>query len=134
MPSLTQPPLIYVCSRFRATDHYPLAGNIAYAKACSRLIFEEGGIPITPHLLYPSYLNDHSPFERELGLSACLRLIDACSEFHIFLDRDISEGMERELAYVANTAITVKRRHVADILHTPFPTAATPAHKNMPLP
>ena len=57
-------PIVYICS--------PYAGdverNVAAARRYSRFAMETGYIPIAPHLLFPQFLNDGDPAERELGL------------------------------------------------------------------
>ena len=48
-------PLVYVCSPYRGD----VEKNIELARKYSRFTFEEKNIPITPHLLYPQFLNDN---------------------------------------------------------------------------
>ena len=57
-------PIVYICS--------PYAGdverNVAAARKYSRFAMERGYIPIAPHLLFPQFMDDSKPTERELGL------------------------------------------------------------------
>ena len=57
-------PIVYICSPF-AGD---IEKNVAAARTYSRFAVEQGYIPIAPHLLFPQFLNDSDPKERELGL------------------------------------------------------------------
>ena len=57
---------------------------------------EAGYIPIAPHLLFPQFLNDSDPKERELGLFFGNALLSKCVEMFVFGSR-ISEGMEAEI-------------------------------------
>ena len=57
-------PIVYICSPY-AGD---VAANIEAARRYSRFAVETGYIPIAPHLLFPQFLNDADPAERELGL------------------------------------------------------------------
>ena len=85
-------PLVYICS--------PYAGdverNTAAARRYSRFAVDAGYIPIAPHLLFPQFLDDNKPKERELGLFFGNAILSKCAEMWVFGDR-ISEGMEAEI-------------------------------------
>ena len=53
-------------------------------------------MPLAPHLLFPQFLNDSDPKERELGLFFGNALLSKCAEMFVFGSR-ISEGMEAEI-------------------------------------
>lgn len=57
-------PIVYICSPY-AGD---IAGNVDAARRYSRFAVDKGYIPIAPHLLFPQFLDDADPDERELGL------------------------------------------------------------------
>lgn len=57
-------PIVYICSPY-AGD---VENNTAAARRYSRFAVEAGYIPIAPHLLFPQFLDDKKPKERELGL------------------------------------------------------------------
>ena len=82
-------PIVYICS--------PYAGdverNTAAARRYSRFAVDAGYIPIAPHLLFPQFLDDNKPKERELGLFFGNAILSKCAEMWVFGDR-ISEGME----------------------------------------
>ena len=61
-----------------------------------RRFFKKNIIPIAPHLLFPQFLNDSDPKERELGLSFGNALLGICSEIWVFGER-ISDGMAAEI-------------------------------------
>ena len=85
-------PIVYICS--------PYAGdverNVESAQRYSRFAVEKGYIPIAPHLLFPQFLNDRNPKERQLGLFFGNALMSKCSEVWVFGNR-ISAGMEDEI-------------------------------------
>jgi hypothetical protein len=85
-------PIVYICS--------PYAGdverNTAAARRYSRFAVDAGYIPIAPHLLFPQFLDDNKPKERELGLFFGNAILSKCAEMWVFGDR-ISEGMEAEI-------------------------------------
>ena len=85
-------PIVYICSPY-AGD---IEANVAAARRYSRFAVDEGYIPIAPHLLFPQFLNDAEPAERELGLFFGNALISKCSEVWVFGSR-ISSGMEAEI-------------------------------------
>lgn len=85
-------PIVYICS--------PYAGdvekNVEAAQRYSRFAVAKGYIPIAPHLLFPQFLNDRNPKERQLGLFFGNALMSKCSEVWVFGSR-ISAGMEDEI-------------------------------------
>ena len=86
-------PLVYVCSPYRGD----VEKNIDAARKYSRFTFEQKNIPITPHLLYPQFINDNDLFERNIAIHKInYVLIGLCKEMWVFGDV-ITEGMEREI-------------------------------------
>ena len=85
-------PIVYICSPY--SDD--VEGNVAAARRYSRFAVEQGYIPIAPHLLFPQFLDDSRPDERELGLFFGNALMSKCSEVWVFGSR-ISSGMESEI-------------------------------------
>ena len=85
-------PIVYICSPY-AGD---IEANVAAARRYSRFAVDEGYIPIAPHLLFPQFLNDSDPNERELGLFFGNALMSKCAEVWVFGSR-ISSGMESEI-------------------------------------
>lgn len=85
-------PIVYICSPF-AGD---IDANVKAARAYSRFAVEAGYIPIAPHLLFPQFLNDTDPQERQLGLFFGNALMSKCSEVWVF-GKNISSGMEAEI-------------------------------------
>lgn len=85
-------PIIYVCSPY-AGD---VENNTAAARRYCRFAVESGFIPIAPHLLFPQFLDDDNPKERELGLFFGNALLSKCAELWVFGDH-ISKGMKAEI-------------------------------------
>lgn len=85
-------PIVYICS--------PYAGdinkNVEAARRYSRFAVDSGYIPIAPHLLFPQFLNDADPNERELGLFFGNALMSKCAEVWVF-GNTISPGMAAEI-------------------------------------
>mgnify|MGYP001025902646 FL=1 len=85
-------PIVYICSPFSGD----VEGNVANARRYSRFAVDKGYIPIAPHLLFPQFLDDNNPAERELGLFFGNALMSKCAEVWVFGSR-ISSGMEAEI-------------------------------------
>lgn len=85
-------PIVYICS--------PYAGgvtvNVENARRYSRFAVDNGCIPFAPHLLFPQFLDDNNPKERQLGLFFGNALMSKCSEVWVF-GSIISAGMETEI-------------------------------------
>ena len=85
-------PIVYICSPF-AGD---IEKNVVATRTYSRFAVEQGYIPIAPHLLFPQFLDDRDPKERELGLFFGNAIMSKCSEVWVF-GSHISSGMEAEI-------------------------------------
>ena len=85
-------PIVYICSPY-AGD---VEGNVAAARKYSRFAMKRGYIPIAPHLLFPQFMNDSNPTERELGLFFGNAIMSKCSEVWVF-GETISPGMAAEI-------------------------------------
>lgn len=85
-------PIVYICSPFAGE----VEKNIKAAQAYSRFAVDQGYIPIAPHLLFPQFLNDANPRERQLGLFFGNALMSKCSEVWVF-GSCISNGMAAEI-------------------------------------
>ena len=85
-------PLVYICSPYRGNTNL----NIENARKYSRFAVMHHSIPFAPHLLFPQFLNDDDPKERQLGLFFGNALMSKCSEVWVFGDC-VSAGMEAEI-------------------------------------
>jgi len=83
---------VYICSPFSED----VEGNVANARRYCRFAVDKGYIPIAPHLLFPQFLDDNNPTERDLGLFFGNALMSKCAEVWVFGSR-ISSGMEAEI-------------------------------------
>lgn len=85
-------PLVYICSPF-AGD---VANNVLNAKTYSRFAVEKNAMPLTPHLLYPQFLDDEKQEEREIAMRINYVLLGKCDELWVF-GGVISRGMAHEI-------------------------------------
>lgn len=85
-------PIVYVCSPFSGD----VEGNILNARKYCRFAVDNGYIPIAVHLLFPQFMDDNDPDERELALFFGNAVMSKCSEVWVFGER-ISFGMASEI-------------------------------------
>lgn len=72
-----------------------IAGNTKRARKYCRFAVDQGQIPVAPHLLFPQFMDDGCPAERELAIFMGLVLLGKCKELWVF--GDISDGMYQEI-------------------------------------
>lgn len=85
-------PIVYICSPY-AGD---IEKNVKAARDYCRFAVDKGFIPVAPHLLFPQFMDDTDPKERELGLFFGNALMSKCSEVWVF-GSVISPGMQAEI-------------------------------------
>lgn len=95
--------LIYICSPYRGDTEY----NAAKARGYCRFACRHEVVPIAPHLMYPQFLDDDIPEEREEGICLGMELLKRCDELWVFGDR-ISEGMRVEIEAAEQNGIKIR--------------------------
>ncbi|MFV0441904.1 MAG: DUF4406 domain-containing protein [Lachnospirales bacterium] len=85
-------PLVYICSPYRGD----VDKNVMKARRYSYFAVTENTIPVTPHLLFPQFMYDDIPSQRQLAMHFNYVLLGKCSQLWVFGDV-ISEGMEYEI-------------------------------------
>ena len=81
--------------------------NVIIASTYSRFAVRNTRIPITPHLLYPQFMDVGSPAERELVLFMGMVLLTKCEQMWVF-GSVISSGMRAEIAKAEKKNIPVR--------------------------
>ena len=99
----TDRPMVFICSPYAGC----IRENVQNARRYSRFAYLSGRMPITPHLFYPRFLDDHMPQERMDGMDMGLRLLDLCEELWVFGDY-FSSGMQREIAHAVARFMTIR--------------------------
>ena len=96
-------PLVYICS--------PLSGNVEVnkerARKYCRFAVEQKAIPLAPHLLFPQFMDDDNPSERELAMFMNMVLLGKCLELWVFGDT-ISSGMGEEITRAKKKHIPIR--------------------------
>ena len=96
-------PLVYICSPFSGDTKY----NTEQARKYSRFAYEQKVIPLTPHLLYPQFMEDENPTEREDAMHFNYVLLGKCNELWVFGDL-ISKGMAHEIGVAKKRKQTIR--------------------------
>lgn len=85
-------PLVYICCPYSSDP----ASNSERARQFCRKVVDMGYIPLCTILLYPQFMNDTDPAERELAIFFDIVLMGKCQEVFV-LGSEITDGMSREL-------------------------------------
>ena len=85
-------PLVYICSPFSGK----VRKNKKKARKYCRFALEQHTIPFAPHLLFPQFMDDSSPEERQLAMFMNMIMLGHCEELWVFGER-ISAGMKQEI-------------------------------------
>lgn len=96
-------PLVYVCSPFAGDT----VTNVENAKRYSRFAVEEKAIPVTPHLMYPQFMDDNDEAEREMAMHFNYVLLGKCTELWVF-GGVVSRGMAREIAVARKRRMIIR--------------------------
>ncbi len=99
---MTEMKLVYIASPYAGDIEYNTKMTIeycSYATSCNVC-------PVAPHLLFPRFLCENNPAEREKGIKMGLRLLASCDAIWVFGDQ-ISEGMRREIAEAERLGIPI---------------------------
>jgi hypothetical protein len=97
-------PLVYICSPF-AGD---IPRNTEAARQYCKFAVRQGMIPFAPHLLYPQFMSDSDPAQRELALLFGVVWLCKMDELWVFGEA-ISSGMKREILAAKKRGITIKK-------------------------
>lgn len=95
-------PFAFVCSPFRGD----MESNAQRARQYSRRVYEAGYTPLAPHLLFPQFLSEHDPAEREAGLHMGMDLLAGCKLLVVCGDT-VTEGMGREIKLAGELKIPI---------------------------
>lgn len=96
-------PLVYVASAYSGD----VTTNTEKAKQYCRFALEQGQIPLAPHLMFPLFMNDDVPEERELAIFMDVILLGKCDELWVFGDC-ITEGMKVEIEVAKKRRQTIR--------------------------
>lgn len=84
---------VYICSLY----HGDTETNVENARKYCRAAVELGCLPIAPHLLFPQFMDDDNPAERQAAIKMGIDLISVCAEIWVFGLDHPTEGMSMEI-------------------------------------
>lgn len=96
-------PMVYICSPFASDPE----GNTEKALRYCRFAVSQRTIPLAPHLLFPRFLREEDPYEREIGLFCGRVLLTKCTEIWAFGNVP-SPGMSEELRKAKNRGMVIR--------------------------
>lgn len=85
-------PVVYICSPYAGDVEH----NVQNAQEYCRFAVSQNCIPIAPHLLFPQFMDENDPGQRDLALFMGLVLMTKCAEVWVF-GRCVSKGMAAEI-------------------------------------
>ena len=102
--------LVFISSPF-GDDSIVRHINTERAKRYCAMVFRDGGIPIAPHLYFPTFLNEQFMLEaknyREDGILSGIELLAMCDMMYAF--GEPTEGMLREIEFAEAHDIPIQR-------------------------
>lgn len=94
---------MYICS--------PYAGdvkqNVRRAQAYCRFAVQKNCVPIATHLLFPQFMDDTDPAQRQQALFMSRLLLTKCNEVWVF-GETISQGMASEIRKAESRNKTIR--------------------------
>ena len=85
---------VYVVSKYRGN----VEANVWMATRYCKYVISQGMMPVASHLLYPQFLDDNDPLQRDMGCQFGLALLAMCDEVWVFNEkRELSDGMRLEI-------------------------------------
>ena len=96
-------PVVYICSPY-AGD---IETNVKTAQRYSRFAVESGYLPIAPHLLFPQFMDDSNPKERQLAMFFGNVMMSKCAEVWVCGDT-VSTGMVAEIERAKRKNYTIR--------------------------
>lgn len=96
-------PLTYMCSPYSGD----VQANTALARQFCGFAISAGQIPLAPHLLFPQFMDDHDPDERELAMSFNRVLLSRCDAVWVYTGQ-VSKGMRAEIEWARQLELPVR--------------------------
>ncbi len=97
--------MIFICSPYRGD----VAKNRQRAIDLCKYAITKNFLPVAPHLIFPSILDDNKLEERRIGLECSLQLLGKCSSMWLDERTGITEGMRLELDFAERMGMKIIR-------------------------
>ena len=95
--------LVYICAPLRGD----VEKNIEFARGKAKEVFQEGNIPICPHLMFPPFADPENPDQDQAARKMGLRLVEVCQQVNVY-GTEWTEGMWNEIRHAMDLGIQVK--------------------------
>ncbi len=96
------PKLVYICAPLRGE----VEKNIEFAKQKAREVFQNGDVPVCPHLMFPPIADPTHPMEDRVAREMGLRLVASCQQLNVY-GPTWTEGMWDEIHRAEELGIPV---------------------------
>ena len=96
-------PLVFISSPFAGDTRR----NTKRARGFCRFAVSKNCIPVAPHLLFPQFMEEDDPAQRDLGIFFGMVLMSKCQEVWVF-GRDITNGMAVEIEKAKRRGLPVR--------------------------
>ena len=97
------PKMVYICAPLRGE----VEKNIEFARQKAREVFQNGDIPVCPHLMFPPITDPGQPMEDQAVREMGLRLVESCQQVNVY-GTTLSEEMWAEINHAILLDIPVK--------------------------
>ena len=87
-------PLTYICSPYCGD----IEANVELARDLSAYAVDCRRIPLAPHLLFPQFMDDTDPWDRDLAMFFNRVLLSKCEAMWVYTPR-VSPGMKAEISW-----------------------------------
>lgn len=102
---------VYICGPYSGD----VEANVKLAREFSAYALGFDVMPIAPHLLFPQFMDDKVPSEREKAMNFNRQIFDGCSELWVLLgESGISRGMEVEIGWAEREGKAIRYFSVID--------------------
>lgn len=78
-----------------------------FARQKAQAVFQQGDIPICPHLMFPPIADPGDPAQDKAARDMGLRLVESCQEVHVY-GPERTDGMWAEIRHAMDLGIQVK--------------------------
>lgn len=95
-------PLTYICSPYSGD----VQANTALARQFCSFAVSAGQIPLAPHLLFPQFMDDTDPDEREIAMAFNRVLLSRCDAVWVYTGR-VSKGMRAEIEWARELELPI---------------------------
>lgn len=119
---------IFICSRYTATNELAFARNTRVAKDLFGLALHWGYAPFAPHLIYPTFLDDSLPAQRQAGMDAGREWLHVADIVWMHVSHGISNGMSQENRDIMNLR---KRVAIVESFSIPWEESKEDAYRYM---